>query len=65
MLEGVATREERMMNRHVSESLCSKLTGSSVSVSVSPAHTSPGVVQIGLWGEPLTDASPKRRLRRL
>jgi hypothetical protein len=47
-----------------------KLTGSSVSVSVSPAQSSPGVVQMGLSRTreaeaPLTDTIAKRRLRRL
>lgn len=45
-----------------------KLTGSSVSVSVSPAQSSPGVVQMGLSRTreaPFTDTIAKRRLPRL
>lgn len=57
------------MSGHVYESLLwLELTGSSVSVSVSPAQSSPGVVQMGLSrtrGAPFTDAIPKRRFRRL
>lgn len=46
MLEDVATSED---NKYVCKSLVElELTGSSVSVSVSPAQSSPGVVQIGL-----------------
>ena len=41
-------------------------TGSSVSVSVSPAHSCPGVVQMGLSrARGLTFTIPKRRFRKL
>ena len=45
-----------------------ELTGSSVSVSVSPAQSSPGVVQMGLSrtrGPTFTGTIPKRRFRKL
>lgn len=66
MLEDVATRED---DKYVCKSLVElELTGSSVSVSVSPAQSSPGVVQMGLSrtrGPTLSDTIPKRRFRKL
>lgn len=57
------------MSRHVCKSLVGlELTGSSVSVSVSPAQSSPGVVQMGLSrtrGPTFSDIIPKRRFRKL
>lgn len=57
------------MRRHVCKSLVGlELTGSSVSVSVSPAQSSPGVVQMGLSrtrGPTFTGTIPKRRFREL
>jgi hypothetical protein len=54
------------VSRYDCKSLGLELTGSSVSVSVSPAQSSPGVVQMGLSRarEP-TFTIPKRRLRKL
>jgi hypothetical protein len=66
MLEDVATRKD---NKYVCKSLMGlELTGSSVSVSVSPAQSSPGVVQMGLSrtrGPTFSDTIPKRRFRKL
>lgn len=54
-------RESSSLVRH-------ELTGSSVSVSVSPAQSSPGVVQMGLSrrrGPTFSGTIPKRRFRLL
>ena len=70
MLEDVVTSEDDSLNPYIFLSfvVAQTLTGSSVSVSVSPAQSSPGVVQIGLSrirGLPFNDTIAKRRLRRL
>ena len=69
MLEDVATREDDKVSCNVCKSLVGlELTGSSVSVSVSPAQSSPGVVQMRLSrtrGPTFNDTIPKRRFRKL